>query len=62
MAETGGGLFYPKMEYGMDALVSTLFWNLIAFSIIPVLPISLLYIVIYMIVNKRKKKRLERQI
>ena len=56
-SKTGGGLFYPKMEYGMDALVSTLFWNLIAFSIIPVLPISLLYIVIYMIVNKRKKKK-----
>ena len=44
------------MEYGMDALVHTLVLNLIGFSIIPILPISLLYIIIYVIVNKRKNK------
>ena len=35
-------------------MIDTLFWNLIGFSIIPVLPISLLYIIIYLKVNKRK--------
>lgn len=50
------GLFSPVMEYGMDALVHTLVLNLIGFSIIPILPISLLYIIIYVIVNKRKNK------
>ena len=54
---TGGGLFNPVMEYGVDALVHTLVLNLIGFSIIPILPISLLYIIIYVIVNKRKKKK-----
>lgn len=51
------GLFSQKMEYGMDALVSTLVLNLIGFSIIPVLPISLLYIIIYVIIYKRNKKK-----
>lgn len=55
-SNTGGGLLYSTREYGMDALTHTLFWNLITFSIIPVLPISLIYIVIYIIVKKRKEK------
>ena len=50
------GLFNPMMEYDMGALIDTLIWNLIAFSIIPILPITLLYIIIYVIVNKRKNK------
>ena len=39
----------------MDAMFNTWFWNIIGFSIIiPILPISLVYIIIYLIVNKRK--------
>lgn len=52
-SNTGGGLLDATMEYGMDALLHTLFWNLISFSLIPVLPISLLYIIIYVIIKKR---------
>jgi hypothetical protein len=54
-SNTGGGLFNPKMEYGIDALLHTLLWNLTAFSLIPVLPSSLLYIIIYVIVKKKEK-------
>ena len=57
-ANTGGGLFGSSMEYGMDALLDTLLWNLICFSIIPILPISLLYIIIYVIVKKKEEKKL----
>ena len=53
---TGGGLFNPEIEYGMEGLVHTLILIGVAFSVIPILPISLLYIIIYIIVNKRKKK------
>ncbi len=56
-ANAGGGLFSSTMEYGMDALLHTLFWNLISFSIIPILPIALLYIIIYVIVKKKEEKR-----
>lgn len=55
-SNTGGGLFNPTMEYGIDALLHTLLWNLFAFSLIPVLPISLLYIIIYVIVKKKEEK------
>lgn len=55
-SNTGGGLFYPTMEYGIDALLHTLFWNLLIFSCIPILPISLLYIIIYVIVKKKEEK------
>ena len=55
-SNTGGGLFNPKMEYGIDALLHTLLWNLTAFSLIPVLPSSLLYIIIYVIVKKKEEK------
>ena len=49
------GLFEHTTEYGMDAMFNTWFWNIIGFSIIiPILPISLVYIIIYLIVNKRK--------
>ena len=49
-----GGLLETKIGYGMLAMKNALLWNLISFSIIPILPISLLYIIIYSIVNKRK--------
>lgn len=53
-SNTGGGLFNSTVEYGMDAFLNTLFWNLILFSIIPILPISLLYIIFYIIIKKKK--------
>ena len=56
-SNTGGGLFYPKMEYGIDALLHTLFWNLIIFSAIPILPISLIYIIIYLIIKYKNRKQ-----
>ena len=56
-SNTGRGLFDRTMEYGIDALLHTLLFNLITFSLIPVLPISLLYIIIYWIVKKRKEKK-----
>ena len=55
-ANTGGGLFNSTREYGIDALLGTLFWNLLVFSFIPILPISLLYIIIYLVVKKREEK------
>lgn len=57
-SNTGGGLFNSTMEYGKDALLNTLLWNLFAFSLIPVLPISLLYIIIYVIVKKKEEKNI----
>ncbi len=51
------GIFHSNMIYGIDALLSAYLWYGLAFSFIPVLPISLLYIIIYIIVNKRKKKK-----
>ena len=56
-SNTGGGLFHHTREYGIDALVNTLFWNLISFTIIPVLPISLIYIIVYIFVKKREQKK-----
>ena len=55
-SNTGGGLFNPEMEYGIDALLHTLLWNLTAFSLIPVLPSSLLYIIIYIILKRKEEK------
>lgn len=54
---TGGGLFNPTMEYGFAALTSTLFWNLLAFTYIPVLPITLIYIIIYLVINRKNKSK-----
>ncbi len=55
-SNTGDGYFSQTMEYGMNALLKTLFLNLIYFSFIPVLPISLMYIIIYLVFGKAKKK------
>jgi hypothetical protein len=44
--------------YGFEALQDSLLWTLIGFSFIPILPISLLIIVIYLVsgfINKRRK-------
>ena len=56
-SNTGGGLFYPEIEYGIDAFLHTLFWNLIIFSAIPILPISLIYIIIYIIIKYKNRKQ-----
>lgn len=55
-SNTGGGLFNKIMEYGMDAMLHTWFWNLLAFSLIPVLPVSLIYIIIYLVVQHLKNR------
>ncbi len=52
-----GAYFASGLEYGMDALADTLLWNLIRFSVIPILPISLLYIIIYVIVKLKEEKK-----
>ena len=58
-SNTGGGFFNSTREYGVGALLGTLLWNLLVFSIIPILPISLLYIIIYLVVKKREEKNLD---
>ena len=50
------GIFEKTMVYGFEALSEVLFWNIIIFSVIPILPISTIYIVIYHI-NKLKNKK-----
>ena len=55
---TGGGLFDSYREYGIEGMKSALFWNGLALTIIPVLPCSLIYIIIYMIVNRKKRNKL----
>lgn len=52
-----GGFMDYEIGYGMEALKETLFWNFLAFSIIPVLPISLIYIIIYLIARYREKRK-----
>lgn len=58
---SAGGIFGTEMEtiYGIEALKYTLFWTLIGFSLVPVLPFSLIYIIIYVIVNFYSKKKKE---
>jgi len=48
------GLFSCTKVYGIDALFSSLFWYGFSFTIIPVLPLTLIYIIIYTIKLKRK--------
>ncbi len=49
------GFLNCEMVYGFDAMLDTLFWYGILFSMIPVLPITLIYIIMYIIRNKTKK-------
>jgi len=51
------GFFGSSIEDGMDALADTLLWNLFRFSIIPILPITLLYIIIYVVVKMIDEKK-----
>ena len=55
---TGGGLFESYREYGIEGMMSALVWNGLALTIIPVLPCSLIYIIIYIIVNRKKKNKI----
>ena len=50
------GLFYTNMVYGMEAFKSALVLYGFAFSFIPVLPITLIYIIIYLVVKHKNKK------
>ncbi len=53
----GISIFFSHVIIGkriLESFIFTLNWYLSAFTIIPILPISLLYIVIYVIVNKKK--------
>lgn len=51
------GHFYKT--YGMNAFLHAMVINLIIFTIIPILPISLIYIISYLI-NRRKKYKEKR--
>ena len=52
-----GTIAREEFAYGTRGMLMALFLAGRALSIIPVLPISLLYIIIYVIVNRRKKKK-----
>lgn len=49
--------FSTARVYGFEGLCNALLWNIIKFSIIPILPISLIYIIVYRISNVIKKKK-----
>ena len=51
------GFFGGPMIYGYKAFRDAMIWNLIGFSIIPILPATLIYIVIYLLNNKKEKKK-----
>ncbi len=48
------GIINMHRVYGLEAIREALLWNLIAFSLVPVLPISLIYIVIYLVLNRKR--------
>lgn len=52
---THSWFFNTTTEYGMEGFLSALFWNGITLSIIPILPITLIYIIIYTVKLKNKK-------
>lgn len=54
-SNTGGGLFEHARIYGLEGMLSAWFWWGISFSIIPILPVTLIYIIIYIIIYKKKK-------
>ena len=51
------GLFSTVKVYGFEGLCNALFWNIIILSIFPILPVSLIYIIVYIISNVIKKKK-----
>lgn len=50
---------YVETINGIDAFTETLFWNGITFSIIPILPISLIYQIIYIVIYFKNKRCIE---
>jgi hypothetical protein len=51
---------YVKTIYGMEAFISTLSWNALLLCFLPILPICLLYQIIYLttcIINKIKHNK-----
>jgi len=51
------GLFESGIVYGFEALENALVWNLLIFSAIPILPITLIYIIIYLIFRCKEKRK-----
>lgn len=49
------GLFSDNFVYGIEALKVSLTWNLLIFTYIPVLPISTIYICIYLLMKYKEK-------
>jgi hypothetical protein len=54
------GFFYHITVYGFEAFKDAMFWNLIEFTFIPVLPITLIYIIIYFISKIMQGKTAEK--
>lgn len=50
------GIFYHTTIYGLKAFKEAMLWNLIAFTFIPILPITLIYIIIYSVIKIRERK------
>ena len=54
------GFFNTTTVYGLEAFKNAMFWNLLMFTYIPILPITLIYIIVYlsrqMIKRKANKK------
>lgn len=49
------GLFSDNIVYGIEATQIALTWNLLAFTYFPILPISSIYIIIYLLMKYREK-------
>lgn len=50
------GFFVTKTIYGFEAFKAAMFWNLLGFTFIPVLPIALIYIIIYTVIKSKQRK------
>ena len=46
---------YVRTIYGIDAFAETLVWNMIKFSVIPILPIVLIFQIIYIVLCLKNK-------
>ncbi len=52
------GWFYTNIVYGIDGVLTMWLWLLIAFGwFIPILPVTLLYMIIYLIIKRKNKKK-----
>ena len=50
------GFFYKTTIYGFDAFKEAMLWNLLIFTYIPILPIALIYIVVYLYIQRKGDK------